>query len=380
MEAEDRFGRQLRKLFEGFGWRVQAATGSGFDFVAEAGDLRYAVQVKFAKEARRALLEGLLASAILRARAAANAVGAKPLAIVCAPSISPPLLSELAEFVFRFGEGAAWGTMDDSGHVVLHGPGLEVVSARRRLVRKPLAAKRSDVLSDLGQWMLKVLLSHQLPPELRFEAPLEGVRIDEPIVNAMALAKIAAVSVASASRFVVGLKEDELLNTDEGFLKLIRVDELLDRWSAAFKRRPLELRARWLFPAKDPLRHLDEVLRRVQKPDERACLGLFAACDRLGFQFVSGVAPHLYLEHVSSDALRRFGLRQAEPGEAADVMVREPRYPESLFRGAMDRDGVPVSDVIQCWLDVADNPARGEEMASHLHEKVIGPHLLEEDR
>lgn len=90
MEAEDRFGRQLRKLFEGFGWRVQAATGSGFDFVAEAGDLRYAVQVKFAKEARRALLEGLLASAILRARAAANAVGAKPLAIVCAPSISPP--------------------------------------------------------------------------------------------------------------------------------------------------------------------------------------------------------------------------------------------------------------------------------------------------
>lgn len=270
--------------------------------------------------------------------------------------------------------------MDDSGHVVLHGPGLEVVSARRRLVRKPLAAKRSDVLSDLGQWMLKVLLSHQLPPELRFEAPLEGVRIDEPIVNAMALAKIAAVSVASASRFVVGLKEDELLNTDEGFLKLIRVDELLDRWSAAFKRRPLELRARWLFPAKDPLRHLDEVLRRVQKPDERACLGLFAACDRLGFQFVSGVAPHLYLEHVSSDALRRFGLRQAEPGEAADVMVREPRYPESLFRGAMDRDGVPVSDVIQCWLDVADNPARGEEMASHLHEKVIGPHLLEEDR
>ena len=380
VDGEARFEQQLRKLFKSFDWRVHSIPDRGFGFVAQAGDLRYAVQIKFAKEARRALLEGLLASAILRARAAATAVGAKPLAIVCAPSISSALLNELAEFVSRFGEGAAWGAMDDSGHVVLHGPGLEAVRGPRRLARKPIAVQRSDFLSDLGQWMLKVLLSHRLPPELRFEASLADVRIDEPIVNATELAKAAGVSVASASRVVASLKEEDFLVVDEAVLELIRVDELLDRWRSAFKRRPSELRACWLFPPKDPPRHLDELLKRVQKPAERACLGLFAACDRLGYRFVGGVAPHLYLEHVSSDALRRFGLRQAEPGEAADVMVREPRYPESLFRGAMDRNSVPVSDVLQCWLDVADNPARGEEMASHLYERVIRPHLLEHDQ
>jgi hypothetical protein len=379
VENEDRFERQLRELLESSGWRVQSIQNHdlGFDFVAQSGESRYAVQIKYAKEARRALLEGLLASAILRARAAALAVDAKPLAIVCAPSISNPLLNELGEFVSRFGEGSAWGAMDDSGLVVLHGVGLQAVRRQRRLVRKHASAQRSDFLSDLGQWMLKVLFSHQLPPELRVEAPLEHVRIDEPIANAMALARVAGVSVASASRFVASLKEEDFLIEDKIFLQLIRVDDLLDQWRAAYKRRPSELRARWLFPPKDPLKQLDNVLKQVQKPGERACLGLFAACDRLGFRFVHGVAPHLYIEHVSNDVLQRFGFRLAEPGEAADVMVREPRYPESLFRGAQDRDGVPVADVLQCWLDVADNPARGEEMAAHLFERVIRPSLLD---
>jgi len=228
--------------------------------------------------------------------------------------------------------------------------------------------------------MLKVLFSHRLPPELRFESALEHERIDEPIANAMTLARRAGVSVATASRFVSALKEEAFLVEGEAFLNPIRVDELLDQWRAAFKRRPMELRARWLFRPKDPLKQLDRVLEPVHKPGERACLGLFAACDRLGFRFVHGVAPHLYLEHVSNEVLQRLGLRPAEPGEAADVMVREPRYPESVFRGAQDRNGVPVADVLQCWLDVSENPARGEEMAEHLLDRVIRPSLLESDR
>ena len=141
------------------------------------------------------------------------------------------------------------------------------------------------------------------------------------------------------------------------------------------------MRARWLFAPKDSSERLDEVLRKhVQKSGERACLGLFAACDHLGFRFVSGVAPHIHLEKVSADALRGLGLRLAEPGEAADVIAREPRFPESVFRGAADHEGVRVADVLQCWLDVADNPARGEEMAAHLFERVVRPNVLEGDR
>jgi len=226
------------------------------------------------------------------------------------------------------------------------------------------------MLSDLGQWMLKVLLSHRLPPELRMLAPHDRSPIDAPIVNAAALARVADVSVPSASRFVAALRDEQFVVDDDRGLAVVRLDDLLDRWHAAYKRRPAEARARWIFAPKAPSRQLDEALA---KSPERACLALFAACDRLGFPFVHGVAPHIHVEHLSADALRALGLRLAEPGEAADVIQREPRFPESVFRGAADRR---VADVLQCWLDVADNPARGEEMAEHLFEHVIGPHLL----
>src|SRR6185369_12343536 len=97
------------------------------------------------------------------------------------------------------------------------------------------------------------------------EAPLERVRIDESIVNASSLGKVAGVSLSCASRFVASLKEDEYLVDDEGFLKVIRVDDLLDQWRAVVKRRPLELRARWLFPPKDSLKQLDEALKKARK-------------------------------------------------------------------------------------------------------------------
>jgi hypothetical protein len=381
MAIADEREQEVRELFEDGGWRVQSPPSDemGFDLIASKGSDRYAIEIKSSREpSRRAHLEGLLASAILRSRAAAR-LNLKPLAIVHVRAISDGLLRELEEFVDRFGEGAGWGVMDESGLAVFHAPGLENLRRERREVRKaPALAPHSDFLSDLGQWMLKVLISHRLPPEFRFVAPEQG-RVDRPISNALQLSRVADVSSASAARFVAALK-DERFVVDGGALRLIREKELLDRWRAAQPKRPREVRARWLFPQKDPVRHLEDLVRKhAQESGPRACLGLFAACDRHGFRFVSGVAPHMYLEGLSVEHLQPFGLRFADPGESADVFVREPRYPKSVFRGCAKRDGVPVSDVLQCWLDVADHPARGEEMAAHLFERVIQPSLLERD-
>lgn len=377
------FQRDLKQLFVASGWCVQEALhhdDGRFDLLAEKDGVRYAIEIKFAREARRELLEGQLASAILRARFAAHVLNARPLAIVCAPSISDSVLRQLDEFAARFGEKASWGALDASGLVLMHGDGLESLRRERRNDRKPSSVPhRHDPFSDRGQWMAKVVLSHRLPPELRLYAPLDRARIDKPIVNAMELARVAVVSVAHASRFVASMREDRFL-VGGSVLRLIREGELLERWRSVLKRRPAEIRARWLFSPKDSSKHLDEVLRKhPEKPGERACLGLFAACDRLGFRFVSGVAPHVYLEKISAKALQRFGFRLAEPGESADAFVREPHFPESVFRGSTKREGVPVADVLQCWLDVADDPARGEEMAAHLFDRVIRPSLLEGD-
>src|SRR5450756_2269170 len=48
--------------------------------------------------------------------------------------------------------------------------------------------------------------------------------------------------------------------------------------------------------------------RRAQAAPQRLCLGLFAAADALGFGFVHGVAPLVYLERFEPVVLERLGL------------------------------------------------------------------------
>ena len=86
---------------------------------------------------------------------------------------------------------------------------------------------------------------------------------------------------------------------------------------------------------------------------------------------------HLYAEDVSAQAFEELGLVAADRGDKVDVFVRQPKYAESVFRGAVWRHGV-ASDVLQCWMDVIDRPVRGEEQARQIWNRVLKPKLLEE--
>jgi hypothetical protein len=65
-------------------------------------------------------------------------------------------------------------------------------------------------------------------------------------------------------------------------------------------------------------------------------------------------------------------------GERVDIVLRVPRFPESLFRAAPKVKGAPVADVVQCWLDVSHHSARGEEQADFLWRRAIAPSLESE--
>jgi hypothetical protein len=69
--------------------------------------------------------------------------------------------------------------------------------------------------------------------------------------------------------------------------------------------------------------------------------------------------------------LRELGLSLEPAGREADVFVRVPKYPEAVFRAAVGRDGVPVSDILQVWLDVSNHPARGKGQSDLLHKRVF---------
>jgi len=60
------------------------------------------------------------------------------------------------------------------------------------------------------------------------------------------------------------------------------------------------------------------------------------------------------------------GLVPVSPGEPAQIILKQPAAPESLFRAAMRVDNVLVSDALQIWLDAWVQPSRGAEQADFL--------------
>jgi hypothetical protein len=117
-------------------------------------------------------------------------------------------------------------------------------------------------------------------------------------------------------------------------------------------------------------RKLDRV---VSSPQPRVCLGLFAAAEALGLGFVLGVQPYLYVERISQDILESLGLSAKGADQQADIYVRIPGNRESVFRGAVIKDGVPSSDILQVWLDVSQHPSRGREQADLIWRRVLAP-------
>ena len=219
--------------------------------------------------------------------------------------------------------------------------------------------------------MLKILIGQRLPETL-ITVPRDPVR------NLSQLASVAGVSIMSASRFVNQLSERNFLHRRDDLLQIARIDELLDLWISANREAADEIPARWIIK-KGP-DQLKSALRdyaaprssgRVIKSAPRCCLALFAAADALGYGFVYGVPAHIYMENLALDALGRLGLAIDHSGRPPDVYIRRPANREAVFRAQVKRDGVPVSDILQVWLDASTHPARGREQAREIRQRVL---------
>ena len=204
--------------------------------------------------------------------------------------------------------------------------------------------------------------------------------------NVSQLAKAAGVSVMSAFRFIRQLANESFMDDSDGVLKLVRIPELMRRWQAANLRPVQEIAMRFVVRGSEKQfrASLRSYASELKKPSHdpslrrpagwpRVCVGLFAAADALGVGFVHGVPSHIYFEELNSEVLERLGLQSAESDRAPDVCVRIPWTPESIFRAAVDRHGVPVCDILQVWLDVSSHPARGSAQADQIRNKLLAP-------
>jgi hypothetical protein len=314
------------------------------------------------------------------------------LAVLAADRIPESVAEQLKDFARRYAPDVAVGIIDSEGFRAFQGFGLERFNGERTvpssLKSLPQARRPVHLFSDLNQWMLKVLLAPSISESL-LSAPREQYR------NAAQLARAADVSVMSASRFVRQLSNDGFLDNRKGPLRLVRVEELLERWRGATHKTVRQLSARWIIRGGDTqLRSAVESYasqmqaessppKRSRRPQRmsslpRICVGLFGAAELLGVGFVRGVASYLYLERVDAEALKQLGLSLEDAERSPDAQIRIPENRESLFRPVVWHAGVPVSDIIQIWLDVANRPARGKEQAQQIWKKVLGPALQSE--
>lgn len=356
----------LSMALESAGWKLAKEKGGGLGLIRHRE--RLALEYRYSREPRQAVLKGLLADAILSGRA--HAGSRKFLALVAAPAISPAMGSALEEYAADVAQGEFFGFADDRGLVRVHGRGLDQI--RADAPARPRGAGRSaghprDLFSDLNQWMLKVLLGSLLGPEL-ISVPRDGV------ASASELSAQARVSGPAAWRLASALRAEGHL---DDAARPVRVRELLARWRAAALRPQRELGAIWILRGRNPLERLRRSLTDSLQPGPApACLGLFAGCDALGLGHVRGAPVHLYVRHADLELLEKLGLAPAQRGQPSDVVVRVARWPESVFRAAAHPDGVPVADVLQCWLDVSAHPVRGAEQAEYLWKRVLGPALV----
>jgi hypothetical protein len=331
------------------------------------------VEVKSAAEGRRDRLIPLLSQAILQAQAFARLFPerAAPLAVVAARRVPESVADHIMQFAERHAPKVAVGIIDGEGFRSFLGPGLEGLdtkpSARRA---SPVVSPQQlpDLFSDLNQWMLKILMGQRLPASL-IEIPRQPIR------NASQLAEAAKVSVMSASRLVNQLMSRGFLDESAQHLQLVRVQELLERWASSNREAAKEIPAHWILKAgKDQLlAAVRQYTSRQIQNQPRCCLGLFAAADALGLGFVRGAPAHIYLERLTLDALNRLGLAADRSARPPDVTVRIPAKPEAVFRPRVFADNVPVSDVLQVWLDVSSHPARGKEQAREIQRRVLQP-------
>ena len=218
--------------------------------------------------------------------------------------------------------------------------------------------------------LLKLMLSPELPPPLRL-TDIDGRTVNRPPVTLSELARRAGVSVGTAHRLAQHLRREHFC-ASRGPLVLMRRETLLDRWSAL---RPphRELRTQFVLPPDEPMTKLGTALRTWAADSPSAvCLGLFAAAGAWGFGHVAGVPPMVYVRTLDEEALERLGLARVEDADTADVLLRQPAYPESTFRGSSVREDGPVTDLIQCWLDASAHAARGPELAALLYDALFG--------
>jgi len=337
-------------------------TGARPDIVGNVGEIELVVEVKAVSLSVVEDVLARLSMGVLQVRRyAANGVVA--MVAVVLPTVGRKVEAAVAAFMAEHAPDVAWALIDREGSVRVVVPALGLDLERRSARVLPAQPKRASVrlFSDLNRWLLKVLLLAEAPPEL-------WVGPRQPVLSGRGLSHAADVSPEMVRRFMNAFEEQDFLRKTASGLRIVRRSALLDLWRADDA---LDVRTgvfvRRMMGGTGSLPEL----ARLQGFADAVVVAGFEACRLQGLLHAATAATvEVHAIDPVADVVERFGLEECARADA-DLVLLPTRYPKSVQRGALRRDGLWVADAFQAALDVLRHPARGQEQSDYLLREVL---------
>jgi hypothetical protein len=379
---KDNLGLFLRK--QGFvlsEMDVGLAKNHQFDGVYSGPEGLLMVAVKVFDMASFAFAMGGVADAVLKIRHFAAGQGsarqARGLLAIMPSKPGSRLPEKLQEYIAKYAPDCDWflldpigrfrsklGDHEESGSF----PPFEALSEPRRH-RQP----RNRLFAPKFQWLMKILILNGFDSRYWDGPHVAPLSVSE-------LAKVGGVSQPYASKFIAVAEAAGYVQRLAFGFAVQRFEELLEEWSAAvrFQARNNVFPAASIYPAVEGEDCLDSLVSRIRKMSAHlphsACpvISGHFACQIFGLGRSNLRSMAVYVPGEPEEFLRRMDMVVAPPEEAM-VEVVVPAAQQSIFSGHGSVDGVPVADIIQCYLDVRWSAARGREQADFIRRKVLVP-------
>lgn len=357
---------------------------SQVDLIFRRGRRKYAIEVKYSRKIQL-VLSHLLPRGILLLQAAKRLRGYIPIVAVVVEKLDQRDIHRMADFIHHFAPEVGWLLVDEYGGGAFKAPEKDEYGILPPLNRQPwmlgsspesgshfsVYYPRQLSFSDLDQWLLKVfLLGHPGIAKDYWGGP-QGI-----IQNAFQLSKLSGVSPPIANSLFNAMESS-------GYLKrfgrkkaiLLRPNALIEEWRGQYRFGDNRiLPYRFMYPVSEDDEYFHDILGKIKSCNEDAvplAISGHQACKLLGIKHSSAKSIHIYFWGNIGLVANLLNLVPAEAANESNLFLVEPKYPKSVFSGRVVRRGIPICDILQCYLDLFNLPDRGREQADFIYENIL---------
>ena len=320
---------------------------------------------------------GLVGDAILRFGKAGLPRRSRLMLAILLGRMSRKAEADLRDYAARFLPDLQWLLLaeDGRGRIHIEQRDEDMEADRGLRSRDPISAgaNRAGLFSPKNQWLWKLLLMPGIDRRYWGGAEQKAKGVSE-------LAKMSCVSQPAVSSFINRAEAAGFLRRGSNGFVVERHQELLEDWVHAIKHSRREvLPLQFVYPEESEEQWLKKVRSFCQPAGKDGSsppliLGFHLACHLAGLGRSSVRVPWLYAKGKPAEIMAALDLAEAG-GESARLSLVVPSSPESVWGGFIWVRGMPVCDILQCYLDVRLSYARGIEQSEVIMDRILRPHF-----